>query len=214
MSNIVDIQYSKLNKIFPTVNGVDKTKLKITDVGLYSVSKVSGSSKLIYLIKKYFKTDDLIITDATANVGSDTINLALNFKKVNSIELNTGEYDVLKNNVSVYNLKNVKLYNDSSLNMISKLKQDVVYIDAPWGGIDYKKLDSVKLYMSDVEISQIYNKNKKYAQLFVFKVPVNYNFNYFFKKTKITKYYLHAYINKNNIKYYFIFCPSEHNKIN
>ena len=209
MSSIVDIPHSKMDKIFPTVKNVDKNKLKITETGMFSVSKVSGSNKLIYLIKKYFKTNKLKITDATANVGSDTINLALHFKHVNSIELDPFEFNVLKNNVDVYGLNNITLFNDSSLDIIKTLKQDVVYIDAPWGGVDYKKNKSVQLFLGDKEISNVYNKNKQYAKLFVFKVPKNYDFNFFIQNTKNTKYYLHSYVNhKNEIKYYFIFCPS------
>ncbi len=209
MNDIVNISYSKMNQIFPTVKDIDKSKLKITKIGMYSVSKISGSDKLIFLIKKYFKTSDLIITDATANVGSDTINLALHFNEINSIELNELEFNVLKNNVNVYKLNNVNLYNDNSLNIIPTLKQDVVYIDAPWGGLDYKQHNALQLFLSDKELSQIYNENKKYTKLFIFKVPKNYDFNFFITKTKIIKYYIHAFVNdKNDIKYYFIFCPT------
>ncbi len=211
MNNIVDIPYKKMDQIFPTVKGVDKKKLKISKIGLYSVSKINGSSKLIYLIKKYNlkSPDKLTITDATANVGSDSINLALHFKHVNSIELDKLEFSILQNNVNVYGLKNISLYHGNSLDIIPTLQQDIVFIDAPWGGIDYLKDEYLKLYMSDMEISAIFNKYKTYAKLFVFKIPINYNFNFFIQNTKITKYYIHSYVNHHNeIKYYFIFCPT------
>ena len=209
MSKIIDVEYSKIDDTFPTVHNVDKNKLKMTTVSLYSVSKISGSNKLIYLIKKYFKTNNLTITDGTANVGSDTINLSLNFKHVNAIELDKTEFKALKNNVDVYNLKNVSLFNRNTVDLISTLKQDVVYIDAPWGGTDYKKESSVKLFLGNNEISEVYNKNKKYAKLFIFKVPKNYDFNNFIQITKNVKYYLHAFTNtKNKVKYYYIFCPT------
>ena len=75
MSEIVDVEYSKLDETFPTVKNVDKNKLKMTTVSLYSVSKISGSNKLVYLIKKYFKTDNLTITDGTTTIICDVTNL-------------------------------------------------------------------------------------------------------------------------------------------
>lgn len=196
------------DSFFPRVSGVDKTKLQITNVGQYSVSRVDGALKLVYLLKKYFKTNKITITDGTGNNGSDTIMLALNFEKVNAIERNPIEFSVLKNNVEVYKLENVKLINGDTNDELKHLKQTVVYVDAPWGGVDYKEKESVKLFMGENEISSLFNKNKKYAELFVFKVPTNYDFNYFIRNTGVTKYYIHSYEKHNVIKYYFLFVPT------
>jgi len=208
MSDIVDIPLVKMNKIFPNKKGVDKSKLMITNVGMYSVSKIKGSEKLIYLIKKYFNNStNLTITDATSNVGSDSINLAMHFKQVNSIELDFNQFSVLKHNVEIYGLQNVNLINGNSLETISTLKQDVVYIDAPWGGIDYKNAESMKLYLGDNELSQIYMENKQYCKLMIFKVPKNYDFTYFIQHTDINKFCIHSYLGfDGSIKFYFIMC--------
>ena len=204
---IINIPIGKMDKIFPTVKNVDKSKLQITNVGLYSVSKISGSLKLVYLIKKYFKTNKLTITDGTANVGSDSIMLALHFNKVNSIEYDKTEFKVLQNNVKQYNLDNIDLYNDDTTKKLKDLIQDVIFIDAPWGGVDYKDSKNIKLFMSNKEISDIFNENKNYAKLFIFKVPVNYDFNYFISNTKIIKFYVHSFDKNGVVKYYFIFVP-------
>ena len=204
---IINIPTDKMDKIFPTVKNVDKSKLQITNVGLYSVSKISGSLKLVYLIKKYFKTNKLTITDGTANVGSDSIMLALHFNKVNSIEYDKTEFKVLQNNVNQYKLDNINLYNDDTTKKLKQLIQDVIFIDAPWGGTDYKDNKNIKLFMCNKEISEIFNENKKYAKLFIFKVPTNYDFNYFISNTKIIKFYVHSFDKNEVVKYYFIFVP-------
>jgi predicted RNA methylase len=194
--------------IFPNAFGVDKSKLQITNVGQYSVSKVDGAIRLVQLLAKYFKTKDITITDGTANNGSDTIMLALNFKHVNAIEKHPTEFSVLKNNVKAYGLKNVTLINADTNVALPTLTQTVIYIDAPWGGTDYKEKECVRLYMSNHEISDIYNENKERARLFVFKVPINYDFNYFIRNTKQVKYYIHSYERHGHVKYHFLFVPA------
>lgn len=186
------------------------SKVQITHTGMFSVSKVNGSNKLINLIKKHFNTIDLIITDATVNVGSDSINLALTFKSVNSIECDDAQYDVLKNNINVYNLKNVHLYKGNSLNLIPTLKQDIIYIDAPWGGSNYKNSQAVQLFLCKKELNEIYNENRKFSKMIIFKIPVNYDFNNFIQKTDIESYSIYPHINEANItKFYLMFCPTK-----
>ena len=106
----------------------------------HSVSKVRGATELYKVILKYFPiTLDLTLTDGTGNIGSDTAYLAPRFKKVNTIEKNTKTFRVLKNNIIVLGLNNVNLINGDTLEKLEKIKQDIIIIDAPWGGKDYKK---------------------------------------------------------------------------
>ena len=57
--------------------------------------------------------------------------------------------------------------------------QDVIYIDAPWGGKEYKKSNNISLYLSGMEISEFYSKYLDRASLFIFKVPLNYKISNF-----------------------------------
>lgn len=195
---------------FPDVSNVDRTKIKLTSEGIYSVSDNAGSSKLVYLIEKYFKSNNLTITDATGNNGSDTIAMGLKFSHINSIELDPINYSVLENNVKqVYKLSNVDLFNGDSLTYIPKLKQDVIYIDAPWGGSDYKKNSRLELFMSDKSMGEIFNKFKSYAKLFIYKLPKNYDFTNFIQTTMVTKYYLYLYKKNTKPKYFLLFVPTK-----
>ena len=210
MENIIEENsINEIKKFFPNKNNIDFNKLKITTEGLYSVSGYHAAIHLVYLIKKYFKQKDINIIDGTGNCGSDTISFGLNFKNVISIELDNTNYIALSNNVKQYNLKNVKIYNGSSLDIIPTLKkQNCIFIDAPWTGRDYKKNISMQLFLDNIEISEIFKMFKKYTDLFIFKVPINYDFNYFIQNTKIIKYYIHAYSNIYKvIKFYYIFAP-------
>jgi hypothetical protein len=173
----------KIHNIFPDEGGVDKYKLLITTTGLFSASGKDASMYITNIIQKYMITSDIIITDATGNIGSDTIRFGLNFREVNTIEIDDINYEALQHNISVYGLKNVNLIKGDSLVHLNYTNQDVIYIDAPWGGPSYKDVERVKLYLGDIEISEIYNKFKYKAKLFVFKVPKNYDINNFLMKT-------------------------------
>lgn len=195
---------------FPNIKGIDRTKIQLTTEGIYSISDNIGSDKLVYLIYKYFKSNDLIITDATGNNGSDTIAMALKFTHINSIELDKTNFKVLENNVKhVYNLNNVNLINGDSLEYLSKLKQDIIYIDAPWGGTDYKKDKHIELYMSKKNMGEIYNKFQSNAKLFIYKLPTNYDFTNFIQTTMITKYYLYLHKKNNKPKFFLLFVPTK-----
>ena len=138
----------------------------------------------------------------TANVGVDSIALGLFFKKVNSIELDKKLFSSLNNNINIYGLKNVKTYNGSSVEIIKNLKQDVIYIDAPWGGEDYFKNDSLKLYLDNKELSEIYNLYKNNTKLFILKLPKNYDINNFIKETQVDGYFLYPHIRKIKLNIY------------
>jgi len=177
---IINLSEKDARYIFPEKDDVNYNKLYTTTVGQYSTSNLFGSNQLVNIIKDNIEKDpsELVITDGTANVGSDTINLAMNFKNVNSYEIDKVTYDALKNNVEEFKLNNVRLYNGDITKMID-YGQDVIYIDAPWGGKEYKKSNNISLYLSGMEISEFYSKYLDRASLFIFKVPLNYKISNF-----------------------------------
>lgn len=204
--HIVKPSLKLLEVTFPETT--DRNKLQMTNTGLYSVTKKKGALFIVDRILYHMNNDkNITITDGTANNGSDTIVLAQTFNKVNAIEIDKVNFDVLSNNVFVFNLKNVTLINADTIIAINDLKQDVIYIDAPWGGKNYKDQSVMKLFLGDLEISYFYLKYKYKAKLFVFKVPKNYDFNYFINITKmntITIYPFIDYHEYNTLRFYLI----------
>ena len=202
MNKILTPDINKLEETFPDIKNINKSKLLMTEEGLYSVSGKVGAKFLSNIIYKNMKTTDITITDATGNNGSDTLMLAKYYKKINSIELDKNNFLILKNNIQVYNFNNINLINGDSMIEIEKnnLSQDVIYIDAPWGGPDYKKHSRLKLYLGKYELSDIYNKFKNKAKLFALKVPYNYDINNFILKTGVNliKTYIYKNKKKNN----------------
>jgi predicted RNA methylase len=194
--NLVSVDKYILDNTFPDYKNVDKSKLHMTNVGVYSVSGKKAAELLAKIINiNMDKQKKITVTDGTGNVGSDTLMLAIYFDKVNSIELNKTNYNALKNNVDVYGFKNVSVYNGDTLQVMEKLNQDVIYLDPPWGGPDYKKHAQLKLYLGKYELSDVYLKFKNKTKLFVFKVPYNYDVNNFIRKTGTNTMKIHSFKN-------------------
>lgn len=183
--------------LFPKKKGVDYDKLQMTEEGEYSITKRRDGEKLIQFMKEKVKNlKAKTITDMTGNVGGDTILFGLNFKHVDSYELKKKNFDVLKNNVEVFGLKNVDLHEGDSVKAVPDITSDVVYIDAPWGGPEYKERKELDLFLGKKRIDElipILLEDSKYVFL---KVPGNYNFrrlkdtDFEFEKLKIRGFYV------------------------
>ena len=198
-NRVVKIKRKQKRKIYSNVKKSDLDKLIFTEESLYSVSKIKGSKFLIDVIRQYFsKPKEIILTDATANVGSDSINLSYNLKKVNAIEIDEINYKALVNNINVLKVRNIETFNSDSNKIISTLKQDIIYVDAPWGGRDYKTKKKLDLYLGDINISQFYLNNRKHAKLFIFKVPYNYNLDLMQEVAKVN---VHKFMKNGKLSY-------------
>ena len=151
----------------------------MTEEGTYSITRKKDSEKIIaYMRDLLGTTNNKSITDTTGCVGGDTINFAMNFKHVHSIEINNDNYAALKENVKTFGLNNVTIYNKDST-LAYKWYTDVLYIDPPWGGPNYKEHLSLDLSMSDKRLDmwleEILMRESRPKYIFL-KLPQNYNF--------------------------------------
>ena len=163
--------------LFPKKAGVDYDKLQMTEEGEYSITKRRDGEKLIQIMKDTVKNlKAKTITDMTGNVGGDTILFGLHFKKVWSYEINPENFSALKNNVEVFKLKNVELHHGDSLKAIPDIQTDVVYIDAPWGGPEYKEKKDLDLFLGKKRIDELAGVILEDSDYLFFKLPANYNF--------------------------------------
>ena len=189
------INYAKL---FPKKQGVDMSKLLMTDIGLYSITSSSKSTETINIIKKYINnvpTNNLIITESNGGVGGDTIVFANYFKQVNVVEFSPIHCAVLRNNViDVYKCTNVVLFCTDYTHVFKKIKQDILYMDPPWGGPNYKYVDKLYLHIGNYMIEEIINKIKSNTKIIVIKAPFNYDIDYL-KSTVNGKFFIHNVAN-------------------
>ena len=202
-NNIIKVSFTYAKLIFDNLLLEQFTKLLFTDESIYSSSKKEGSQLLKNIIYENLQDENIIITDGTANIGTDSIYLSNYFKKINSIEISNINHKALTNNINVFNRDNINPILGDVITEINNLDQDVIYIDAPWGGRNYKKNENMKLYLGDMEILDFYKNFKNKAKIFVFKIPYNYNFEYL-KNNIDSKMTIYPFKKENKIKFFFV----------
>jgi len=164
-----------MTKYFPLTKDVDK--LQLAPKGRRAITLPDDAELITGIITEYVKTPKTkVITDATAGYGGNTINFAGTFKSVNAVENDKETFDMLKNNVEVFKLKNVELINDDFVKVAGELKQDVTFIDAPHGD---KKFKFERLRLSDKFLTDILNGYSDNAKHVVLKVPNNFDYGNF-----------------------------------
>ena len=214
----------KLSNLIINFFPLKKYNLKITDIKLidtsaYSVTHVNDSILITNLIIKIIKfnsnkpINQMIIIDATSNIGGNTWSFAEKFKKVIAIEIDYNAYLALKNNMSKMKFSNIEYINEDYTKILDitnstenyNLNADIIFFDPPWGGKMYSYINNVSLYMSSYELVYIILKTIKLyktIKYIVCKLPNNYNLNNF---QKITSYKtMYQYYITNSKKYQII----------
>jgi predicted RNA methylase len=146
---------------------------------------------------------ELVITDGTANIGGSVINFALECASVNAVEIDSDTVEVLTHNVRTYDLGNVNIIHGDYLSVLGELKQDIVFLDPPWGGVDYARRDKIMLYLSRKPIGLVINSLIGKVKVVALKVPKNFDFTTFFNHNAFPICHIHRVYN-----YYLIICSS------
>lgn len=168
---------SYIYKYFPQISKNLYSRLKIDDVGLYSISTPKNADIISRIIKKYIFNPNIIITDAMAGVGGNSISFGTFFYYVNSIELDPLRFNYLVSNIDLYSKNNILCIKGDYLDLMFLLKQDVIFLDPPWGGKTYKDFETVSLTINDRSLEELCEQiyNAKICKMLVLKLPLNYN---------------------------------------
>lgn len=184
-----NIKLKLIKKIFPIKNSINIDDLKFDDVGLYSISLPKDADIISEFIKNYAihnnnalhinDISNITIIDGTAGIGGNTISFAKYFKNVIGFEIDENRFNILNNNLKVYNLNNVITYNLNSLDNI--INADIYFFDPPWGGPNYKKYKNLTFKFNNIDLDQIVINIKKINKnsYISFKLPTNFNLSIF-----------------------------------
>lgn len=195
-------EYSKSNKFDDVVlkYDINDVENKI-DYNLFSISESSKYSSLMpwhlkqveTFYKDLFEDKIFKIIDATANIGVDTIFFSKLFPDANiiSYEIMEDEFNNLIKNIKAFDLdhrirpiNSAFGYDLDSLPDEDPSNKSFIYIDAPWGGPDYNKIENLALFLDEehspnmniLEITKFLLLNNKTSYV-ILKVPRNYEFN-------------------------------------
>jgi 16S rRNA G966 N2-methylase RsmD len=149
--------------------------LKMDIEGEYSLTHKDEADKISNIIKEKF--GDIVIFDGTGGAGGNTISFGINFSKVISCEINPNRYNILKENIKTFNL-NIETYNDDFMNNLNR-NYDLIFIDPPWGGPNYKYEKKVNIKINNLNLNKITNIIKAKNKIVVWKLPFNYDLDEF-----------------------------------
>ena len=178
---------------------IDKDAIHYITVRRYATQITQIILKHVNILHKNIK--DIIITDATACVGGDTLTFAKICKSVNAIEISKMRCEYLQKNVNIFEFKNVTIYNDDCDNIIHALpNHDIIYIDPPWEpyGKSYKSYEKLTLPFCGVNLDNYCNKlfdsshMLKVPSMVVLKLPKNYDMEHFYNNILTTNIYCYT----------------------
>lgn len=159
--------------------------IQLDETALYSVTDGRTAIQQTKRIKEKLETlvgegraADCIVTDGTANVGGNTISFGKEFKFVNSVEISPLRASLLANNIMIATTQNNTTVHVADYTKIwNKLKQNVIFIDPPWGGVGYKTVKVLDMFLGTTNVIDLIKEmvDAKAANLIAMKAPINYN---------------------------------------
>ena len=176
------MQKDKRDFLFRHIPVEKRYSIKYDNEALYSTTDQITANKIAKEILKYVPKDS-IVTDATACVGGSALALSNCFKTVYAIEIDTERFKLLEDNIKLLECKNVICVNANALNYCLDIYQDMIFLDPPWGGPEYKKVTSLDLFISEIPFSDVCISFSKVCKYIVIKVPINFNQKSFIENT-------------------------------
>ena len=170
---------------------VNYTDFKVTDVGLYSLTRWRDAIAIIDRMASFVRENlkDVTITDGTAGVGGDLLQIIKRFGRVNAVELLPLHCAVAAHNLSIFcvDFPPVSIICANYVDVVEFYRkwtgppvvQDVVYLDPPWGGPEYWKKKKVQLQLDGVPLHLLVThilKSGIASYVFV-KAPKNVDFH-------------------------------------
>lgn len=175
----------KRDFLFRGVNNVVRDTLLLDEESLYSTTDQLTAEKIASDVSTFIPRTSTI-TDATACIGGSTHAFANIFERVNAIEIDPLRFDYLKHNLSMLKCNsNISCINGDARVECKRMVggQDVIFIDPPWGGPEYKNKGTVSLFLSGTPLADVCRDLASHTQYIVLKVPVNFDETTFLSKT-------------------------------
>jgi 16S rRNA G966 N2-methylase RsmD len=137
----------KRDFLFKFVDEQIRGKLILDSEALFSTTDQITADKITTDILR-FVPKTAVITDATACAGGNTYSFAQHFDVVNAFERDALRVRILRHNMKLLGANNVVIRHGDSWDLCITHVQDVIFLDPPWGGPDYKKHARVSLFMT------------------------------------------------------------------
>ena len=161
-----------------------RERIRMDEVATFSVTRMNVARDMTDILKRLPSiSEKSSIVDCTACVGGNTVAFARYFDHVTAIELDEKRCDMLRNNLQVVDderrrkrkfFAKVNVLQGDCLKLCPTLPtQDIIFFDPPWGGVDYKKLDKVPLFLGSMPLDRVCSSLGARSQYVALKLPLN-----------------------------------------
>lgn len=136
-------------------------------------SSEDQSKQIVKILSMYTKEPlrNIIITDATGGIGGNSLIFCRSFGFVNVVEINKLNTEIIKHNLKEF--KNKTIINGNYISHFIHLKQDIVFLDPPWGA-NYKRYTEIDLYLNEISINKIISLLYDKCNIVILKAPRNF----------------------------------------
>lgn len=138
---------SKIDFLFKCVDSHIRCKLQLDDEALYSTTDQVTADKITANLSRFIPSN-AVVTDATACAGGNTYSFSKYFSKVYAFEIDTMRERILRHNLAMLGVHNVTVKCGDSMDLCLNQHQDLIFLDPPWGGPNYKQFSKISLFLS------------------------------------------------------------------
>ena len=184
-------------KYFRSISAELVSSLQLDHEAKYSVTESSLAKLQALIIADCVKSAgyvpaETIITDGTASIGGNVFEFVKIFMGVHAVEISRSRSLMLAHNVKLLNIHTqvaVWCGDIAHVDIASrKLKHDVLFLDPPWTGNNYKKIPKLMLFLTNRSLMRVCNDWAEKTRLIALKLPVNFDFDSFFDITQPRRY--------------------------
>ena len=169
------------DNVFPFLDRGLRESFALDSTAAYSAMDEHTTALLAsFLGCVYGELATLSITDACACTGACTVVLARHFHAVDAVELDAGRCAALRKNVLLCGADNVRVQEGdyNALWDTHTLRQDVVFLDVPWGGPDYVEAEgSACDALGDVPLVDVVLRLRQRASAVALRLPTKGRFD-------------------------------------
>jgi trimethylguanosine synthase len=148
----------------------EERKLEFDEEGLFSLTPGKVALEIAD------NTPGNLIVDAFCGVGGSAIGFALRGKSVIAIDNNSERLSMARNNSEIFGVCcRIEFIEGDSMQILPTLKPDSIFLDPPWGGTDYGKIDEFKLSNFEPGGKSLLDLSFSITNSVVMRLPKNFD---------------------------------------
>ena len=167
------------DNVFPFLDRGLRETFALDDTAAYSAMDEHTTALLASFLACVYGSDPaaLSVTDACACTGACAVVLARQFRAVDAVELDAGRCAALRKNVALCGA-DVTVHHGDYNALWDTLRQDVVFLDVPWGGPDYVEAEgSACDVLGDAPLVDVVLRLRQRASAVALRLPMKGRFD-------------------------------------